>query len=147
VDLLRLTIRIEGRAIVRRKEDWHDRMWAMLDTLADSSFEYGKIDCCIFSAKVVDAMCDTEYEKKLSKYYCDENTAKAYIEVSGGLEQAVSSHIGQSKQGKPQRGDVVMFSGELGQTLGIYVGSKIASVNSNGVVFISRSTTICYWTI
>lgn len=132
---------------MRRKEDWHDRMWAMLDTLADSSFEYGKIDCCIFAAKLVDSMCETEYEKELVKHYQDENTAKAYIEVSGGLEEAVSSYLGQSKQGKPQRGDVVMFAGELGQTLGICVGSTIASISSDGVVFVPRNLTICYWTI
>jgi hypothetical protein len=147
VDLPRQMTQIEGRAIVHRKEDWHDRMWATLDDLANTQFEYGKIDCCIFAAKVVDAMCDTEYEKELAKHYRDEDTAKAYIEVSGGLEQAVSSHIGQSKQGKPQRGNVVMFAGELGQTLGICVGSTIASVNSDGVVFVPRSATICYWTI
>lgn len=130
-----------------RRADWHDKMWAAIDAHMDAQFDYGKTDCCLFTARVVDAFCDTEHEKTLSEHYKDEATALAYIEVSGGLEAAVSTYLGQSKVGRAQRGDVVMFNGARGQTLGICVGQTIASVYSDGVVFLPRSLSICYWTV
>lgn len=130
-----------------RHINWVEKMWQVIDDHVEKKFNYGEMDCCIFSARVVDAMCGTEHEKLLCQNYSDESTARAYIEKYDGLENAVSEYIGQSKVGRAQRGDVVMFKGANGDTLGICVGNSIASVYDDGVVFVPRSFAICYWSI
>jgi hypothetical protein len=45
------------------------------------------------------------------------------------------------------RGDVVLFNGANGETLGICIGRHIASVGQSGVVMEDRAKTICYWSI
>lgn len=122
-------------------------MWSTIEMYIDHPFAWGNNDCCSFSAKVVDAMCDCNFAEQLSKKYSNEDSAIRYIVEEGGIEKAISGYLGKSKTGRAQRGDVVLFKGELGKTLGICVGSTIASVCESGVVYLPRSETICYWTI
>lgn len=130
-----------------RREDWLDQMWSTIEAYKDQPFAWGDNDCCSFSAKVVDAMCDSNFAERLSEKYSDEDSAIRYIVEEGGMEKAISGYLGKSKTSRAQRGDVVLFEGALGETLGICVGSTIASVYESGVVYLPRSQTICYWTI
>lgn len=130
-----------------RRYDWVEKMWHTIDAHINQDFRYGELDCCIFAARVVDAMCDTKHEELLRTHYSDEDTALAYIEINGGLQEAVSTYLGKSCDGRAQRGDVVMFRGELGETIGICVGPYIASVYRNGIVFLQRDNIICRWVL
>ena len=131
-----------------RKEQWPTLMWEKIEELTSVPFEWGTNDCCMFTAKVIDAICvDGTFAERLSQKYTDESSALRYIANRGGIEPAVSEFIGESKTGRPQRGDVVMFAGDNGDTLGVFVGNAIASVTKEGVVFIPRNKTICYWSI
>lgn len=130
-----------------RRENWLEKMWSTIEQHQSTTFVWGENDCCLFAAKVVDAMCDSEFEKQLKEKYSDQDSAIRYIVEEGGMEIAVSNYLGESKTGRAQRGDVVLFEGALGETLGICVGSTIAAVSDSGVIYMPRSITICYWTI
>lgn len=132
---------------MNRREDWLDRMWTTIEAHNGQPFVWGNNDCCSFTAKVVDAMCDSNFVEQLSEKYSDEESAIRYIVEEGGMQRAISGYLGDPKVGRAKRGDVVLFEGALGETLGICVGGTIASVNDSGVVYFPRSTTICYWTI
>jgi hypothetical protein len=130
-----------------RRSDWLEKMWSTIEQHQSKPFAWGDNDCCLFSAKVVDAMCDSTFAEKLKEKYHDQDSAIKYIVEEGGIEAAVSNYLGKSKTGRAQRGDVVMFDGSLGDTLGICVGNTIAAVSESGVIYMPRSVTICYWTI
>lgn len=130
-----------------RREDWLEKMWSTIEQHQSTAFVWGENDCCLFAAKVVDAMCDSEFEKQLKEKYNDQDSAIRYIVEEGGMEKAVSGYLGESKTGRAQRGNVVLFEGALGETLGICIGSTIAAVSDSGVIYMPRSATICYWTI
>lgn len=130
-----------------RKEQWPTLMWEKIEQYLETPFVWGENDCCLFTARVVDAITGGNYEARLKTHYYDEASARRYIKNSGGLESAVSTYLGESKRGRPLRGDVVMFAGQLGDTLGICVGNKIASVCDAGVWYIDKNQTICYWSI
>jgi NAD(P)H-hydrate repair Nnr-like enzyme with NAD(P)H-hydrate epimerase domain len=131
-----------------RRYDWAAQMFAVIDAHQDSEFAWGVNDCCLFAARVVDAMCGTAHEKTLSEKYNDEASALAYIKESGGIAAAVDTFIGPHKtQGRPARGDVVLFNGANGETLGICVGEYIAAIAENGIVLSNRLLVICYWSI
>lgn len=130
-----------------RRHDWVERMFAVIDAHSGKEFEWGKNDCCLFAARVVDAMCDTEHEVALSQHYHDEKTALAYIKESVGIAEAVSTYIGEPKDGRPQRGDVVLIHCNDQDALGICVGRFIAVQTTNGVSYARRDTVLKVWSI
>lgn len=130
-----------------RKEQWPTLMWEKIEQYLETPFVWGENDCCLFTARVVDAITGGDFEEQLKPHYHDKASAIKYIGDSGGLESAVSTYFGPSKTGRPQRGDVVMFDGPLGHTIGICVGNKIASVYDDGVCYVNKSQTICFWSI
>jgi len=131
-----------------RRYDWASKLHEHIAANASSRFSWGDNDCCLFVARAVDVICDTEHATSLASRYHDEATAKEYIAQSGGIAAAVDTFIGPHKtEGRPMRGDVVLFSGSNGETLGICIGKHIASVGQSGVVMEDRAKTICYWSI
>ena len=130
-----------------RRHDWAERMFAEIDAHANKEFDWGKNDCCLFAARVVDAMCDTKYEAALSQHYYDEETALVYIKESSGIAEAVSTYIGEPKEGRPKRGNVVLIHFNNRDALGICVGSSIAVQTTNGVSYAPRNTVLKVWSI
>ncbi len=133
---------------MNRRYDWASQMYSVIDAHIDSPFEWGLNDCCLFAARVVDAMCGTAHEVELTKHYSDEASALQYIENFGGIAKAVETYLGKSlTDGRPNRGDVILFSGENGETIGVCCGLYIAAMGAEGIVTTNRSTVICYWSI
>jgi hypothetical protein len=130
-----------------RRDDWVEQMWLAIEDHADTEFVWGVNDCCLFVARVVDAMTDSDIETQLNAAYTDEETALAYIASFGSLEAAVSSHLGQPEPGRPLRGDVVLIDGGDGPALGILVGGYIAGMGPNGFVYLPRSEALQRWAI
>lgn len=130
-----------------RRNDWVEKMWLAIEDHADTEFVWGVNDCCLFVARVVDAMTDSDIETQLNASYSDEETALAYIASFGSLEAAVSSYLGQPEPGRPLRGDVVLIDGGEGPALGILVGGHIAGMGPNGFVYLPRSEALQRWAI
>lgn len=130
-----------------KKQDWLEQMWTAIEAEAQTPFVWGQHDCCLFAAKVVDAMTDGTFVSQLQAAYQDEAGAWKFIADQGGLETAVSGFLGAAKTGRPQRGDVVMYDGENGDTLGICAGGVIVAAGPNGLVNVRKPSTIKFWSI
>ena len=130
-----------------RRNDWAAQMWAQVEDHSDAPFAWGINDCCLFVARVIDAMTETSHELELASQYTDEETALAYIASFGSLEAAVSSYLGQPEPGRPLRGDVVLIDGGDGPALGILVGGHIAGMGPNGFVYLPRGEALQRWAI
>jgi len=130
-----------------RRDDWVEQMWLAIEDHANTEFVWGVNDCCLFVARVVDAMTDSDLETDLNASYADEETALAYIASFGSLEAAVSSYLGQPEPGRPLRGDVVLIDGGAGPALGILVGGHIAGMGPNGFVYLPRGEALQRWAI
>jgi len=131
-----------------KRHDWTHHLYEQIDSHLHRSFVWGDNDCCLFAARVVDAMCDGDHEMVLREKYQDEASALEYISRSGGSAPAVDEFIGSHKvEGRPMRGDVVLFDGANGETLGICAGRYVAAMGTDGVVFADRPKVICYWSI
>lgn len=132
---------------MNRRYDWASKMHSAIDYHKDKSFEWGKNDCCIFTARVIDAMCDSSLEEDLAKKYQDEKTALNYIKQSNGIKSAIESHLGKSEVGRPKRGDAVLFINDDREAVGICTGASIVSMGIFGISSVDRSNIICYWNI
>ena len=122
-------------------------MWFTIEDHADAEFLWGVNDCCLFVARVIDAMTDTSHELELASQYSDEATALAYIASHGSLETAVSLHLGNPSSGRAQRGDAVMCANNGNPCIGICVGSTVACVGESGLRWLPRSEILTRWTI
>ena len=106
-----------------RHQDWPTRMDEALRDCAQREFRYGRFDCCVFVAYVLEAMTGHDY---LAAWrYSNRYEAQELVREYAGLEGAVSQELGAPipvKQAK--RGDVVMVEDD-GGSLGICVGSDV----------------------
>lgn len=130
-----------------RRQDWVAQMWFTIEDHADAEFLWGVNDCCLFVARVIDAMTDTSHELDLASQYSDEATALAYIASHGSLETAVSFHLGNPSSGRAQRGDAVMCANNGNPCIGICVGSTVACVGESGLSWLPRSQILTRWAI
>jgi len=130
-----------------RRDDWVEQMWTTIEAAAQTPFAWGQHDCCLFAASVVDAMTDSAHVADLQTRYTDEATALAFIADEGGLESAVSGYLGEAKTGRPQRGDVVMFEGEQGDTIGVCTGRDLVAAGPDGLVIVPKNATVKFWSI
>lgn len=131
-----------------RREDWTDRMFAAFEAHADSDFEYGASDCVLFAARVVDAMCDTDYESRVSALYSDERSAIRALRDLGGLEGAVRSMLGEpTALAYLQRGDVVLIENSGRDVLGIWDGQAIVAPGLHGLTRAPLSQARLTWAV
>src|SRR6185369_16594683 len=96
-----------------RRPDWASRMFDVITEHAETPFAWGQDDCCLFVARVWDAMYDTEHEVVLQIAYHDEVTALEFIESHGDLKSAVTAFLGEPSEERATRGDAVMIEGGL----------------------------------
>ena len=130
-----------------RRDDWVAQLWEQVEDHAGAQFEWGINDCCLFAARVVDAMTDSDFELELLSQYSDEATALAYIASHGSLEAAVTSHLGTPAEGRALRGDVVLCANDGNPCVGVCVGGTVACVGQSGLVFLPRQDIIKRWSI
>ena len=130
-----------------RNADWVDQMFATIEAHTDLPFEWGVNDCCIFVARVIDAMTSSTIEADLSAEYHDEETALAFIASHGSLEAAVSVFLGDPVPGMAMRGDAVLLDGGNGPALGIMLGDVIAAMGPDGIVYMPRGAALMRWAV
>lgn len=130
-----------------RREDWVAQLWQQVNDHADAPFAWGLNDCCLFAARAIDAMTDSDLELELASQYSDEETALAYIASHGSLEAAVTSHLGEPAEGRALRGDVVMCANDGNPCVGVCVGSTVACMGQAGLVFLPRQDITKRWSI
>lgn len=131
-----------------RRNDWASRMYEVIGEHIHKDFTFGAADCSIFVARVIDAMTDSNYEQQLSETYGDERTALKFIAEHGGMQAAVCSFLGPvDDEGRPMRGDVILFDGGEGESLGIWDGAHIVGMGKTGLHKVARSEIKAFWKV
>jgi hypothetical protein len=128
-----------------RRHDWASRMHAVIDAHRCRPFAWGDNDCCLFVARVVDAMTDSEYERAILEHYRDEETGRALIGKHGGMLGAVTAFLGDPVPQRAARGDVVLIDGGEGEALGICMGRDVVAVGESGLRAIPRKDALKVW--
>lgn len=128
-----------------RRHDWAARMYAQFDAHSDRAFEWGQNDCCLFVARVVDAMTDSGLAERIAREYSDETTAMRFIQLHGGLAEAVSVYLGAPAEVRATRGDAVMIHGGLDLAMGICAGPYVLAMGPKGLTRIARTDILKVW--
>lgn len=105
---------------MKRHIDWQVRLLALTESREEVPFEWGKYDCCLFAADVVKEMTGEDYAEPFRGKYTTEEGARALLDEKGGLVEYIDSVLPRKDVNFAQRGDVVLVTTDLGDTLGIF---------------------------
>lgn len=128
-----------------KRHDWTSRMFAVIEDHKRREFAWGRNDCCLFVARVVDAMAGSAIEPQLT--YGDEAGAMALIASHGGLKQAASVYLGEPVGGRAVRGDPVLIDGGEGDALGICLGAQVVAMGKGGLRYVPRAEILAVWRV
>jgi len=130
-----------------RRHDWAALMFETSMAHQDCDFAWGVNDCCLFVARVIDAMTDSDLEAQILSRYSDHASALAFIAEHGSLESAVSHYLGTAVQGSPMRGDAVLIDGGEDFAIGVCLGGVSAGMCPNGLRQLPMSEVIKVWPV
>lgn len=113
---------------------------AALQKYADAEFSYGRLDCCLFVANVIQDVTGIDYAEKWRGRYSTELGALRVIAEYGSLVALASSAFGQLKPfWSAKKGDPVLLSQAIveqdgvGEALGVFDGDVIVYLTESGL--------------
>jgi hypothetical protein len=133
--------------MVKRLDDWSQRLSAYLTERAKMPFEWGVNDCMAFTAKGVEAITGQDFFTSYSDYQ-DEQSAKKMLEDNGGITGIIMSCLGAGHRDilKAKRGDVVIVkTPEIVGGIVDDTGQRIAMVTPQGLTRVPLSRAWRVW--
>lgn len=118
---------------MHRHEHWQQELGAFIESLKGVDFEWGKHDCCTFAAGCVDAQYHTEFVKDCTSRYTDQASAIAVIKEAGSLGKLIDQYM--NRIDTPQRGSIVVFQTDTGDTTGLFLNGLVWSHGPSGVLW------------
>lgn len=135
-----------------RFADWPVRLAQVLAAAETREFRYGRHDCALFVARVVEAITGTDPLARVGMAWSGRRGAEATLVRHGGLFAATATAMAAC--GSPEipprfarRGDVVALTGPFGPTLGICVGERIAAAAAHGIGFVPLTRGARAWRV
>lgn len=118
-----------------RHPQWTMQLPETLRAAMSRPFSWGEHDCCLFTADCALAVCGIDIAEKVRGRYKTKSGAMRVLKSEfGDLESGLSSFFTGIEPDKATRGDIVMFNGDEGKTLGVLWAGKVWSVTESGVL-------------
>lgn len=118
-----------------RHPQWATRLPETLRAAMSRPFSWGEHDCCLFAADCAIAVCGVDIAEKVRGRYKTKSDALRVLKTEfGDLETGLSSFFTKIEPDNAARGDIVMFNGDEGKTLGVLWAKKIWSVTEDGAM-------------
>lgn len=127
--------------MTKKNRLWQSDLMAFVESRESEPFVWGKQDCALFAADAVQVMTGIDFAAEFRGKYKTETGARKQLAklAGGGLEQALDAKLERVENAFVQRGDVVLFDGDLGPTLGIYFNGGVFSAGPDGAVFLDEA--------
>ncbi|QCJ70438.1 hypothetical protein C9446_11585 [Providencia heimbachae] len=118
-----------------RHPNWTTRLPETLQKAMQKPFSWGDHDCCLFAADCAIAICGIDISEKVRGRYKTSVGALRVLKAEfGDLESGLSGFFNEIEPTAASRGDIVMFIGPEGKTLGVLWANKIWAVTENGAM-------------
>ena len=130
-----------------RREDWPDILAAYIKNA--KPFEWGKNDCCLFSANFVKDITGIDYAEAFRGKYSTEKGAYLALKRhgKGSIVDTVSELLTEIPVPMCGRGDVAAYESDTGPALGICIGERTAFLGPGGVSSVLTADCIKAWRI
>lgn len=133
-----------------RFPDWPQRLAAALESRAHTPFAWGRNDCAIFAADMVQAVTGQDFAAAFRGKYRSKKASAAMLKAHGwkDLEALADDMLGRGSENL-RRGDVVLYAGRVGNFLGIYWAGQIYGPGPDGVAFwpADRDAILAIWSV
>lgn len=129
-----------------RVDDWPTALFELVEEYRFKDFQWGEHDCCLFAADCCIAVCGKDpAESYRGKYTTEIGAKRALKQQHGSVEAAFDACFARVDANLAQRGDVVLFDGDLGPTAGIQGAEGIVwSVGLNGLAIIKPDVKVAW---
>ncbi|HBO25044.1 MAG TPA: hypothetical protein DD649_19480 [Providencia sp.] len=118
-----------------RHLNWTTRLPETLQKAMQKPFSWGEHDCCLFAANCAIAVCEIDIAEKVRGRYKTSAGALRVLKAEfGDLESGLSGFFNEIEPITASRGDIVMFIGPEGKTLGVIWAKKIWAVTERGAM-------------
>lgn len=116
-----------------RRLNWHQHLAETLQAAMTRPFLWGEHDCCLFAADCVQAMTGTDYAVEFrNTYHTAAGAQKAILKRAESLTVLVDGLFSRTDVRLIQRGDVVLFDGPQGETLGVVWHGAVWAAGERG---------------
>lgn len=116
-----------------RRVNWHQYLAQTLQAAMTRPFSWGEHDCCLFAADCVQAMTGTDPAAEFrGTYRTAVGAKKAILARAVSLTALIDEVLPRVDARLVQRGDVVLFDGPQGETLGIVWHGAVWAVGARG---------------
>lgn len=121
-----------------RNIDWQQKLSNYLKECQNASFVWGELDCCLFAANCAVLVCNKDPAQPYRGTYSSELGAKKALLLNHkSFAKAFGATFEEIPPSLAQRGDIVMFSGELGETAGVMWAGRIWAMSRTGLVVVN----------
>jgi len=137
---------------VRRPHDWPERLRTFLEARETAPFDWATHNCCLFAADWVRELTGIDPAAKYRDQVKTEEDAKALLAKKGGvlglIKRTAKAHGWEEvPRHYAQRGDLILFDGPLGKTLGICTGPSFAAAAPDSLTHIDMKHALRAWRI
>lgn len=145
--------------MMRRFDDWPERLAGFLQAAAGRPFVWGHSDCCLFACDAVRAMTGEDPAAPFRGRYRSKAGAfaamRAFVGAGGGqgliadTAERIARDLDCREVGplEAQRGDVVLTDQGPWQALGICAGARVAIAGLAGVEYQPLANAVRAWRI
>lgn len=140
-------------AVIRRPL-WPSLLDEAINARRIAPFSWGRQDCCLFAADLIEAMTGHDLAKKFRGKYRTATGAAKVMQKAGGLEKTIEKVTTDhglteySALASAQRGDLVLLENVSdGPALGVCIGNKAAAAGAKGAIFVPMSFATRAWRI
>jgi hypothetical protein len=127
-----------------RREDWPERLAAVIEAAQQRPFAWGRHDCCLFAADVVLELTGQDFAAPFRGRYATALGSKRALSRygQGTIARTVETLLGEGIAPlAARRGDVVLADTEMGPALGVCVGAVALFAAPKGLA--ARDLTAC----
>jgi len=110
---------------------------------------YGVSDCILLVAGAVEVETGIDFAAPHRGKYDDEASARAYMAANGwaDVDDVADSFLPRINPGLRRRGDILLFRGEVGKTLGVCLGAKAMVMGVDGCQQIPSRLCLAAWRV
>ncbi|WP_109372560.1 DUF6950 family protein [Proteus genomosp. 6] len=117
-----------------KQPNWTLKLPETIRAAMSRPFSWGEFDCCIFASECIYVQCGFSPIKPYLNHYKTKAEAFNLLKSKfGSLEKAVSRYFKSIEIERVQRGDLVLFKGEDGDSLAVVWAGHYWGVTPQGV--------------
>ncbi len=136
-------------ATITKRQGWDVALVEFCDFMRKLPVEYGFADCVLFAAGAVEVQTGADFAAPHRGKYADEAGARAYMASLGwaDVDDVVDAHLPRVDVRMRRRGDILLFEGPFGKSLGVCLGRWACVLATEGAGLIKSTPALAAWRV